>query len=74
MRTEQSNSGGVAGTLSAPVSARASAQAFRSRPLRKLMRFAREKPLGAIGGIIVIVLLIYGTFCPTDRAVRIRRG
>lgn len=62
MRTEQSKGGSAAGALMAPASARTTAQAFRARPLQKLLRFAREKPLGAVGGIIVLVLILTALF------------
>src|SRR4051794_25745571 len=62
MRTEQSKAATLAGALPAPASARTEAQAYRSRPLRKVLHFARTKPLGAVGGIIVIGLMLTAIF------------
>jgi len=59
------SNGQVAGTVSAPVPqatpARGTGQR-RAGPLAALWRFTRRKPLGAIGGVIVIAMLLMTVF------------
>lgn len=62
MRTEQSKVATLAGALPTPARARTEAQAFRSRPLRKVLHFVRTKPLGAVGGVVVIGLMLTAIF------------
>jgi peptide/nickel transport system permease protein len=62
MRTEQSKAATIAGALPVAASARTQAQKHRSRPLQQLLRFAVTKPLGAVGGVIVIVMVLTALF------------
>jgi peptide/nickel transport system permease protein len=57
MRTERLTSAATAGEWSRRAGGRA-----RARPLAQLWRFARRKPLGAVGGCIVLVLMVTAIF------------
>jgi len=59
------SNGQAVGTVSAPVPEATPARGTRPRRVRPLMalwRFARRKPLGAIGGVIVIAMLLMTIF------------
>ena len=62
MRTEQTKLATVPGALPAQASGRALAPPNRARPLAVLWRFMRTKPLGAVGGIIVLVMMLTAVF------------
>ena len=62
MRTEQSKIATVAGALPAQASGRSQAPSLRPNALQVLWRFARNKPLGAVGGIIVLVMMVTALF------------
>jgi peptide/nickel transport system permease protein len=61
MRTEPQKIAAT-GTLPAQVGAHAQALSVGVHPLGALMRFMRNKPLGAIGGIIVLILILTAIF------------
>src|SRR5215475_7231361 len=57
----------VVGTVSPPMAGASPAAELRRGPaigrtLRSLQRFARRKPLGAIGGVIVLAMLLMTVF------------
>jgi len=58
MRSEQTKLVTVPGALPAQASRHAPAAPARTRPLAALLWFARNKPLGAVGGIIVLILIL----------------
>lgn len=64
MRTEQSHLATVARALPAHANERSEAPDLRAHPLHMLWRFARTKPLGAVGGIIVLILILTALFAP----------
>lgn len=61
MRTEQPKIAAVAGAIPAQASAHRQAP-LRARPLGVILRFARTKPLGAVGAIIVILMILTAIF------------
>ena len=62
MRTEQPKIMTVADALPTRTSERIQVPVVRTHPLAVLWRFARNKPLGAVGGIIVLVLILTALF------------
>ncbi|MDQ2786144.1 MAG: ABC transporter permease, partial [Chloroflexota bacterium] len=62
MRSEPTKLVTVPGALPAQVSQRTPIAPAQTRPLMALWRFARNKPLGAIGGIIVCILILTALF------------
>ena len=62
MRTEQREGFAPRGILPPPGQVKARLQPERARPFRALGRFVRRKPLGAIGGAIVLLLIITAIF------------
>ncbi len=57
MRTEPRKSAAAAGAWPRRLAPQAPIRRPRPRPLRGLWRFARRKPLGAIGGLLVLLLI-----------------
>jgi len=64
MRTEQPNSATAAGALPMQTGTHAQASPFRRKPLAMLWQFTRTKPLGAAGGLIVVVMMLTALFAP----------
>jgi peptide/nickel transport system permease protein len=64
MRTEQPNIAAIPRARSASASGRTDAPDLRAHPLRMLWQFARTKPLGAVGGVIVLILILTALFAP----------
>lgn len=62
MRIEQQKGRAPNGLTAAAPQARARLQPERPRPARALWHFARRKPLGAAGGLLVLVLIITALF------------
>jgi len=62
MRSEQTKLVNVRGALPAQASQRTPIAPAQTRPLMALWRFARNKPLGAIGGMIVLILILTALF------------
>ena len=62
MRSEQPKVAPIAGAIPAKESGRSLAPPRRTRPFAAIWRFARNKPLGAVGGIIVLVLTFTALF------------
>lgn len=62
MRSEQTKLVTVPGALPAQASQRIPIPPAQTRPLMALWRFARNKPLGAIGGMIVLILILTALF------------
>lgn len=62
MRSEQPKVATIAGAVPARESGRSLAPSRRTRPFAAIWRFARNKPLGAVGGIIVLVLTFTALF------------
>ncbi len=62
MRSEQTKLATIPGALPAQASGRDQATSQRVRPFAVLWRFARNKPLGAVGGIIVLIMMLTAIF------------
>ncbi len=62
MRSEQTKVATIAGAVPAKERGYALAPPRRARPLATIWRFARNKPLGAVGGVIVLVLMLTAIF------------
>lgn len=62
MRMEQQKGAVATGTLPRPANARSRLQPRRTRPLLVLWNFVRRKPLGAAGGLIVVLMILTALF------------
>lgn len=62
MRSEQTKRMTITGALPAPESRRTPVAPTPMRPLAALWQFARNKPLGAVGGMIVLILILTALF------------
>lgn len=62
MRSEQTKRMAIPGALPAQESRRTPFAPTWSRPLAALWQFARNKPLGAVGGVIVLILILTALF------------
>lgn len=62
MRSEQTKVATIASTFPATERDRPLAPPRRIHPLATILRFARNKPLGAVGGVIVLVLMLTAAF------------
>ncbi len=62
MRSEQTEVAAIAGALPAKERGLPVASPRRKQPFMAILHFARNKPLGAVGGIIVLVLMLTALF------------